>query len=70
MSKLVRAQHPNGAEFTTSEAHAKRTGAKILDKPTHDTHGRILRAKAATTKDGQPKPTAAPKGTEQKETAK
>ena len=70
MSKLVRAKHPNGAEFTTSEAHAKRTGAPIIDKDTHDAHGRILPSKPATTKDGKPKPTAAPQGTKTEEASK
>lgn len=47
MSKLVRAKHPNGGEFTTSEAHAKRNRLTIVDKPTHDRHGRLLPAKPA-----------------------
>lgn len=47
MSKLVRAKHPNGAEFTTSEAHAKRNGLTITDKPTTSPWGRPLPAKTA-----------------------
>lgn len=47
MSDLVRAKHPTtGAEFTTSRAHAENNGLQVVDKPTHDRHGRIVPAKA------------------------
>lgn len=46
MSDLVRAKHPTtGAEFTTSRAHAENNGLQVVDKPTHDRHGRMLPAK-------------------------
>jgi len=52
MSNLVRAKHPNGGEFTTSEAYAKRKGLATVDKPTRDQFGRIIPAKPAVSKDG------------------
>lgn len=57
--KLVRAKHPNGGEFTTSAAHAKRAGATIVNKATHDKFGRVLPAKKAGPNLGAPatKPT-------------
>lgn len=56
MSNLVRAKHPNGGEFTTSEAYAKRKGLTYdAKKPTRDRFGRIVPDKPATTKGGQPR---------------
>lgn len=55
MSNLVRAKHPSGAEFTTSEAHAKRNSLDYdPKKPTKDRFGRMIPAKPATDKAGKP----------------
>lgn len=40
MSNLVRAKHPNGGEFTTSEAYAKRKGLQYTTNGATDRFGR------------------------------
>lgn len=59
MSKLVRATDPTtGAEFTTSEAFAKRKELKYTSKDATDRFGRIVRTKRRTDLAGKPtKPT-------------
>lgn len=49
MTKLVRATNPvTGATFTTSEAHAKRAGAKYTSQGATDRYGRIRPAATRT----------------------
>ena len=70
MSNLVRAKHPNGGEFTTSEAYAKRKGLTYdAKRPTRDRFGRIVPAKPATTKGGKATEPPAPAGNATKKEA-
>lgn len=49
---LVRVSTDQG-EFTTSRAHAKRAGLKVIDRPATDHSGKPLPGKPRTSKAGQ-----------------